>query len=176
MRYPARSAWSAMSPTAPGGRVAEEYLRHGAVVGGDGPGAEPPGTAGHQQRSLRRAVGRLLDDDAGEFVAGGDAELAEGLAEVVGDGVGADVHAGGNLVVVQSLGDQAGDGLLGVGQAVPSGDGPDGRRAPVTAADAELAQPPPDARLVAVGADLAVSRERVLQVADGLIPVALPAA
>jgi DNA-binding NarL/FixJ family response regulator len=24
---------------------------------------------GHQQRSLRRAVGRLLDDDAGEFVA-----------------------------------------------------------------------------------------------------------
>lgn len=50
MRYPARSAWSAMSPTALGGRVAEEYLRHGVVVGGDGPGAEPPGTAGHQQR------------------------------------------------------------------------------------------------------------------------------
>jgi hypothetical protein len=28
----------------------------------------------------------LLDDDAGKFVAGGDAELTEGLAEVVGDG------------------------------------------------------------------------------------------
>jgi NAD(P)-dependent dehydrogenase (short-subunit alcohol dehydrogenase family) len=27
-----------------GGRVAEEYLRHGVVVGGDGPGGEPPGT------------------------------------------------------------------------------------------------------------------------------------
>jgi hypothetical protein len=28
-----------------------------------------PGPADHQQRSLRRAVGCLLDDDAGEFVA-----------------------------------------------------------------------------------------------------------
>jgi hypothetical protein len=88
---------------------------------------------------LRRAVPRLLDDDAGEFVAGGDAELAESLAEVVGDGVGADVHAGGDLVVVQSLGDLAGHGLLGAGQAVPPGDGPGGSRAPVALADAELA-------------------------------------
>ena len=110
---------------------------------------------------------RLLDGDAGEFVAGGDAELAEGLAEVVGDGVGADVHAGGDLVVVQSLGDEAGDGLLGVGQAVPSGDGPGGGRAPVAAADAELAQPPPGAGLVAAGTDLAVSAECVVQVTDG---------
>ena len=51
--------------------------------------------------------------------------------------VGADVHAGGDLVVVQSLGDEAGDGLLGVGQAVPSGDGPQdavrGRGVPVRA-------------------------------------------
>jgi hypothetical protein len=31
-------------PNGPGGRVAEEYLRHGVMVGGDGPGAEPPGT------------------------------------------------------------------------------------------------------------------------------------
>jgi hypothetical protein len=42
----------------------------------------------------------------------------------------ADVHAGGNLVVVQSLGDQAGDGLLGAGQAVPPGDGLSGRPGP----------------------------------------------
>src|SRR6516225_3787166 len=91
-----------------------------------------------------RAVRRPLDDDAGEFNAGGDAELAE----VMRDGVGADVHAGGDLVVVQSLGDELGDGLLSVGQAVPSGDGPGGGRAPVTAADAELAKPPPDAGLV----------------------------
>jgi hypothetical protein len=71
---------------------------------------------------------------------------------MMGDGVGADVHAGGDLVVVQSLGDQAGDGLLGAGQAVPPGDRPGGGRGPVAAADAELAQPAPDAGLVAVGA------------------------
>jgi hypothetical protein len=45
----------------------------------------------------------------------------------------------------------------------------------VAAADAELAQPPPDAGLVTVGADLAVPAERFLQVADRLTPVALPA-
>src|SRR5580704_17241759 len=93
----------------------------------------------------------------------------------MGNGVGADVHAGGDLVIIQPLGNQAGDGLLGVSQAVPSGDGPDGGRAPVTAADAEPAQPPPDAGLVAVGTDLAVAAECVLQVADGSIAVALPA-
>ena len=93
----------------------------------------------------------------------------------MGDGVGADVHAGGDLVVVQALGDEAGDGLLGVGQAVPPGDGPGGGRAPVAAADAELAQPPPDAGLVADGTDLAVPAECVLQVVDRLIPVAFPA-
>jgi len=42
----------------------------------------------------------------------------------------------------------------------------------VTSADAELAQPPPDAGLVAVGADLAVSAECVFEVVDDLIPVA----
>ena len=46
----------------------------------------------------------------------------------------------------------------------------------MAAADAELAQPPPDPGLVAVGADLAVSGESFLQVADRLLPVALPAA
>ena len=81
---------------------------------------------------------------------------------MVGDGVGADVHAGGDLVVVQSVGDQAGDGLLGGGQAVPSGDGPGGSRGPVASADAELAQPPPDAGLVTVGTGLEVSAERFL--------------
>jgi hypothetical protein len=45
----------------------------------------------------------------------------------------------------------------------------------VTAADAELAQPPPDTGLVAVGADLVVSAECFLQVADRPIPVAMPA-
>ena len=75
---------------------------------------------------------------------------------MMGDSVGADVHAGGDLVVVQPFGDQAGDGSLGFGQAVPPGDGPGGGRAPVTAADAEPAQPSPDAGLVTVGADLAV--------------------
>ena len=45
----------------------------------------------------------------------------------------------------------------------------------MTAADAEPAQPPPDAGLVAVGTDLAVAAECVLQAPDGLIAVALPA-
>ena len=92
---------------------------------------------------------------------------------MVGDGVGADVHAGGDLAVVQSLSDQAGDGLLGAGQAAPPGDGPEGSRAPVASADAELAQPPPDAGLVTVGTDLAVLAKCVFQVTDDLIPVAL---
>jgi hypothetical protein len=46
----------------------------------------------------------------------------------------------------------------------------------VTAADAELTQPPPDPGLVAVGADLAVSGESLLQVANCLLPVAVPVA
>ena len=43
----------------------------------------------------------------------------------------------------------------------------------MAAADAELAQPPPDAGLVAVGAGLAVSAERSLQVVDCLVPLAV---
>jgi len=117
----------------------------------------------------------MFEDDAGEFDAGGDAELAEGLAEVVGDSVGTDVHAGGDLVVVQSLGDQAGDGLLGAGQAVPSGDGPGRGRGPVAAPDAELAEPTQDTGPVAVGADQLVSAECFLEVVDRLFTVALPA-
>ena len=42
--------------------------------------------------AVRSRPPRLLDDDAGEFDAGGDAELAEGLPEVVGHRVGADVQ------------------------------------------------------------------------------------
>ena len=37
---------------------------------------------------------------------------------MVRHGVGADVHAGGHLSIVQALGDKAGDGLLGVGQVI----------------------------------------------------------
>src|SRR6185437_2980686 len=65
--------------------------------------------------------------------------------------------------------------LLSVGQAAPPGDGPGGRRGPVAAADAELAQPPPDTGLIALGAYLAVFAECFLQVANRLLPVALPA-
>src|SRR5579862_9090278 len=91
------------------------------------------------------------------------------------DGVGADVHAGRDLVVVQSLGDEASDGPLGVGQAVPPGNGSGGGRGPVAPTDAKLAQPPADAGLVAVGTDLAVSAERLLQVMDRALPVTAPA-
>src|SRR5215472_1554375 len=93
----------------------------------------------------------------------------------MGDGVGADVHTSSDLVVVQSLGNQPGDGSLGAGQALPSGDGLGGGRGPVAAADAEFAQPPPDAGLVAVGVDLQVTAECLLQVVDRLFPVALAA-
>src|SRR6516162_3890501 len=83
--------------------------------------------------------------------------------------MGADVHTCGDLVVVQSLGDEPGDGLLGAGEAVPAGDGPGGGRGPVAAADAEAAQPPPDAGMVALGAGLVVSVEGGLEVPDGLV-------
>src|SRR5271167_1886953 len=83
--------------------------------------------------------------------------------------MGADVHAGGDLVVAQSLGDEPGHGLLGVGEAAPAGDGPGGGRGPVAAADAEVTQPPADAGLVAVGAGLAVSVEGGFEVLDGLV-------
>src|SRR5262252_9053345 len=82
--------------------------------------------------------------------------------------MGAYVHAVGDLVVVQSLGDEPGHGLLGVGEAAPAGDGPGGGCGPVAAADAELAQPPPDAGLVAAGARLVVSVEGGFEVPDGL--------
>src|SRR5215472_8875585 len=96
-------------------------------------------------------------------------QFAECLAEVVGDGVGADIHARGDLVVVQSLGDEPGYGLLCVGEAVPAGDGPGGGRGPVAAADAEFAQPLPDAGLVAVGAGLVVSVEGGFEVPDSQV-------
>jgi hypothetical protein len=73
------------------------------------------------------------------------------MAKMMGDGVDADVHAGSDLAVVQSLRDEAGDGLLSVGQALPPGDRPGGGGGPVAPADAERAQPPPDAGLVAAG-------------------------
>src|SRR5262245_60824313 len=47
-------------------------------------------------------------------------------------------------------------------------------RGPVATPDAELAQPPPDAGLIAVGAYLAVSAKCFLQVTDRLFPVAVP--
>src|ERR1700678_4645921 len=87
--------------------------------------------------------------------------------------VRADVHAGGDLAVVQSLGDEVRDGLLGAGQASPPGDRPGGGCGPVALADPQPAQPAPDPGLVAVGAGLAVSVERILEVTDRLIPVAL---
>src|SRR5215470_8928425 len=88
---------------------------------------------------------------------------------MVRDSMGAEVHTRGDLVVVQALGDEPGDGLLGVGEAVPAGDGPGGGRGPVAAADAEVTQPPADAGLVAGGAGLAVSVEGRFEMPDGLV-------
>jgi hypothetical protein len=90
----------------------------------------------------------------------GDAQFAEDLTEVMRDGVGADVRASCDLIVVQSLGDNAGDGLLGVGVAVPAHGRPRaGTCTPVAAPDAEVAEPPADACLVPAGAHLPVLRE-----------------
>src|SRR5579871_4402196 len=132
--------------------------------------ASPPRPGRTSSGRLPVTGHRLLDDDAGELVAGGNAQLAEGLAQMMRDGVRADVHASGDLVVVQPLGDEAGDGLLGIGQAHPARYGPVGGRVPVAPADAELAQPPSDAGLVAVGAHLVIPAECILEVADRLIP------
>src|ERR1700744_2010823 len=94
---------------------------------------------------------------------------------MVSDGVGADVHAGRDLVVVQPLGNEACDGLLGAGQAAPPGHRPVKACGPVAAADTELAQPPPDAGLIPVGTDVSVQVEGFLQAADCLLPAALSA-
>jgi hypothetical protein len=58
---------------------------------------------------------------------------------MVGDGVGADVHASGDLLVVQPLSDKVGDGLLRAGEAVPPGDRLAWEGRPVAVADAEFA-------------------------------------
>ena len=117
----------------------------------------------------------MLDCDPGELNARGDAQFAEGLTEVMGNGVGTDVHASCDPVVVQSLSDKAGDGLLGGGQAVPPHDRSGaGTCTPVAAPDAQLAEPPPDARLVPAGAHLPGARECRRQAIDGLIPFTFP--
>src|ERR1700760_483791 len=93
---------------------------------------------------------------------------------MVSDSVGADVHAGRDLVVVQPLGHQGGDSLLGAGQAAPAGHRPVKACGPVAAAGTELAQPPPDAGLIPVSTGVSVQVEGFLQAADGLLPAALP--
>ena len=121
------------------------------------------------------AVRSLLDHNAGQLNARGDAQFPEGLTEVMGNGVGADVHASCDLVVVQSLGDKAGDGLLGAGQAAPAHNRPGaGTYTPMAPQDAQLAEPPADARRIPAGAHTPVLYECRCQAIDGLIPVTSP--
>src|SRR5215813_9375 len=115
----------------------------------------------------------LLDNDAGEFDTRADVELAEYLAHVEGHGVDADVHPVGDLPDVQSLGDQVGRGALGLGQAFPSGDGPAGRLGPVTAPNAEFAEPAPDAGRVGGRADCLVPVDGLGEVVDRLVLIRL---
>src|SRR5690349_23079016 len=85
----------------------------------------------------------------------------------------ADVHLVGDLLVVQSLGDQFGGDTFDVGQAVPSGHGPGGRLGPVAAPHAELAEPAADAGHVGGRAGLLVSVDGPGEVADRLVAVAV---
>jgi hypothetical protein len=89
----------------------------------------------------------------------GDAQLAEGLTQAAGDGVGADVHASRSLAV-QALGNRAGDGLLCTrqGRASPllacrSGHSSGGAGCP--ADEAASAHAPRRGRLPFVGAPVA---------------------
>ena len=92
---------------------------------------------------------------------------------MVRDRVRADVHARRDLGVAQSLGDQARDRLLGAGQRVPAGGRAAGRRGPVPAPDAQLAQPPPYPCLAPVGAGLLVAGEGLLQPRGRRVPLVL---
>jgi urease accessory protein len=139
------------------------------VAGAPIPPARPWGPPLLPAEAVGRA--RVLQEHAGKLDARGDAELAESHAKVIGDGVRADVHTLGDLHVVESLRDPAGHSLLGARQAVPPADRPIGWRHPVPAANAELAQPLPDARLITIGTYSAVPTRRFPQMMDGPIPV-----
>src|SRR5258708_21432620 len=62
---------------------------------------------------------RLLGAYPGQIDAGADVQLAEDLTEMERDGVRAQEHLAGDLLVGQALGDEVRDGALGVGQARP---------------------------------------------------------
>jgi hypothetical protein len=56
-----------------------------------------------------------------EFDAGADAQLTEDLAQVIGDGMDADVKLVGDLLIRGALSDEFGYVPIGVCEAVPSG-------------------------------------------------------
>src|SRR3954463_10793755 len=94
----------------------------------------------------------VRQDDAGELVPGLDAELAEGVPEVMADGVRRDVEPLGGGAVGGALRDQLDDVALRGGQRIPAlaGAGPDG----AAAVHAQLTQPGTHAGGVPVRADV----------------------
>src|SRR5258705_13481170 len=110
----------------------------------------------------------LLGAYPGQIDAGADVQLAEDLAEVERDGVRAQEHLGGDLLIGQALGDQVRHGTLGVGEARPArlralGVGK------MPPPDANPPQPAPHPPAVAQRRRLVVAGQRVLPPPPGLL-------
>src|SRR5258707_7744929 len=116
----------------------------------------------------------LLGAYPGQIDAGADVQLAEDLAEVERDGVRAQEHLGGDLLVGQALGDQVRNGALGVGEARPArfralgvGEMPP--------PDSDSPQPAADPPAVAQGRRLVVAGQRALEPPPARLEVSPPA-
>src|SRR5512135_1370762 len=83
--------------------------------------AVPAGPPAGRRRVATIPALPILDGQPGQLDPRSDPELAEDLPQVRGHGVHAQVHLLGYLLVAQPLGNQAGNGPLGLGQAVPPG-------------------------------------------------------
>jgi hypothetical protein len=114
----------------------------------------------------------VLGDQAGELHPGADVELPEDVAQVERDGMHAQVDLAGYLAVAEAVGHQAGDPVLGVGQAVPAERGPVGAP-PVVQPHPGRPQPGPHPCHVRRPAELLVELVRAAQPCNRRGPVAV---
>src|SRR6266542_2169326 len=152
--------------------MAFSWLADQAITGGSPDPLFPRAARSPAPRAVTGRLG-LLSEDPGQVDAGADVQLAEDLAEVERHGVRAQEHLGGALLVGQALGDQVGDGALGIGEARPPALralGVGGMPAP----DADPAQPAANPPAITQGRSLVVAGQRVLEPPPGLLEV-LPA-
>ena len=161
------ASWLAASPPQPGdGYLRRRDERHGAA------GLQPALTGGCLPAGGVRAVRRLAGPTAGhvdgELSTGGNVQLGEHVREVGLHGTTRYVQPLADLGIGQSLGDQAGDRVLGGGEAGPA----DLRTAacPAPAApDARLAQCGFGAGQVTGGAEPLVDAERLIEERAGAV-------